>query len=534
MQPSWLVLLPPFLVLFATFLTRKLNISLILGLITSALIATKFSLIDSIVLLSKKFFFQITDVENLYLYSFLLMLGIIITIINYTGGAAAFAYQIGKRLSSAKSAQIATMSLSSILFIDDYLSYLTTGHVMRPICDKFKIPRAKLAFLIHSFGGPIVILGLVSSWVALITSQLDQAGVSPLANENTKILADPFYIYLGSLPFIFYSFLIIASTWYIVLKKISYGPMHYHELIAQRTNNLFGGKKPLKSGQTEPYTEGKVYFLLIPLLTLIITFLIGTAYSGGYHLLGGKHSLLDAFKLNTQPFFVLFLSGFITLLISIILALLTRSISLKKGIILFKDGIELMRSPVIMVFLASTLGIILRNDLKTGTYLAHLVFNTLPIYLLPVIFYCIAFLIAFITGTSWGTIALMVPIATQMLTSLFELPTPITPHLIPILFPVLGALFSGATAGDHLSPISETTIMSASSAGCYPVDHTYTQLFYAAPALFSTLIAYLISGILIDYSLAMNFFISFSISLACCLTIITICNLRTKKNEIFE
>lgn len=524
MQPSWFVLLPPILVLLATFLTRKLNVSLILGLISAALIATEFSVTNGLYLLCKKMMAQLTDIENLYLYSFLLMLGIIITIINFTGGATAFAQQIMKKLKSATAAQVATMSLSTILFIDDYLSYLTTGHVMRHISDMFYIPRAKLAFLIHSLGGPIVIMGLVSSWVALITSQLDQAGVAPLAQETTKILADPFFIYIRSLPFIFYSFLMVGSTWFIVLKKISFGPMRTHEQIALHNGNLNGGKPPLKTIDTQAHTQGSIYQLLIPLSTLIITFLLGTAYAGGYYLFGGNHSLLDAFKYNTQPFFVLFISGMITLCTSTIMAFMTGALSRHQTITLFKEGISLMHSPVVMVFLASTLGILLRNDLKTGTYLAHLVFNAIPLNLLPALFFSLAFVISFITGTSWGTIALMIPLATQMLTSLFSLQTPATPDSIPLLYPVLGALFSGATAGDHLSPISETTIMAASSAGCYAVDHTYTQLFYALPALCSTLIAFLISGFLSSYSLGVNFFISLSLAALCCFIILMICN----------
>jgi Na+/H+ antiporter NhaC len=524
MQPSWFVLLPPLLVLLATFVTRKLNISLILGLLSAAFIATDFSVAKSARLLTKKMIAQITDIENLYLYAFLLMLGVIITIINHTGGALAFAQHLMKKLKSSTSAQVATMSLSTILFIDDYLSYLTTGHVMRPINDKFNIPRAKLAFLIHSLGGPIVILGLVSSWVALITSQLDQAGVNPLHQETTKIVADPFFIYIKSLPFIFYSFLMIGSTWFIVLRRISFGPMRKHELIANQTGNLNAGKQPIKSTKVNTNQVGSIYQLLIPISTLIITFLAGTAYSGGYYLFGGTHGLLDSFKYNTQPFFVLFISGLITLVVSCIIAFNSGCLSKKTYMSLFQEGIDLMHSPVVMVFLASTLGILLRNDLKTGTYLAQLAFNAIPLKLLPALFFSLAFLISFITGTSWGTIALMVPLATQMLTSLFALQTPVTPEIIPILFPVLGALFSGATAGDHLSPISETTIMAASSAGCYPIDHTYTQFFYALPALCTTLLAFVLSGYLLHYSLALNFCISLGSAMICCLIILLACN----------
>ncbi|BDC34308.1 Na+/H+ antiporter [Candidatus Dependentiae bacterium Noda2021] len=429
-----------------------------------------------------------------------------------------------KRLRTARAVQFASMSLSSVLFIDDYLSYLTTGHVIRPITDQFRIPRVKLAFLIHSMGGPVVILGLVSSWVALITSQLDQAGISPQITASTKIISDPFFIYLGSIPFIFYSFLIITSTWYIVFKNISYGPMRKQEVIAHKTQNLFGGKPDLVLPHENTTNNGKMSYLIVPLLVLVTSFLLGTAYSGGYYLLGGNNSLFSAFKNNTQPFFVLFIAGLSTLICSTIIAIRSKHANSGNLPYLFASGCKLMHSPVVMVLLASILGIILRNDLKIGVYLAHIVFSSIPVFLIPLIFFAVSFAVAFITGTSWGTIALMIPIATQMLITLFSLTTPTQYTLIPLLFPVLGAIFSGATAGDHLSPISETTIMSSSSAGCYPVDHTYTQFFYAAPALCATAFSFLISGLLIYQSLTINFFISLASGLVICLGLLTYLN----------
>ena len=194
--PSWFVLLPPVAVLLVTLITKRLNPSLIVGLISAGLIATQFSLLGTMNLLSQRIISQLTDPDNLYLYSFLIILGIIISLFEYTGAATAFAHRLTTRLRSARSSQFSSMMLSSALFIDDYLSCLTTGYVMRPIMDRFNVPRVKLAYLIHSLSGPLVILAPISSWIALITSQLEKAGISPDPMGTTRIFADPFYVYL--------------------------------------------------------------------------------------------------------------------------------------------------------------------------------------------------------------------------------------------------------------------------------------------------------------------------------------------------
>ena len=203
MLNSWIVLVPPACILIAVFFTHRLNLSLWAGLLTASLIAGQGSLPVSLKILISRLWAQITDLDNLYLYAFLIILGIIICLLEYSGAPLAFALKLTHHLRSAKSAQTSTLWLSSALFIDDYLSCLTAGYVMRPLTDKFHIPRAKLAYLIHSLSGPLVILAPISSWIALITSQLENAGISNATGIKTKIIADPFYVYLQSIPYIF-------------------------------------------------------------------------------------------------------------------------------------------------------------------------------------------------------------------------------------------------------------------------------------------------------------------------------------------
>lgn len=516
MVNSWLVLVPPFFILLGVFITKRLNFSLLMGLISGAFIAGSGSPMPSLHILIARLWSQITDLDNLYLYIFLIILGTILSILEHSGAAMAFAHKLTTRLRSGKAAQTATLWLSSTLFIDDYLSCLTSGYVMRPIMDTFNQPRVKLAYLIHSLSGPIVILAPLSSWIALITSQLENSGVSRIAGTKTKILAEPFYLYLQSIPYIFYSILLIASVWFIVRRSISYGPMHAQEIIAQKTGNLFGGKQPLSSKVPHLEESGSVWDLAIPLLVLIGSFILGILWIGGFHVFGGSHSFLQALQCNNQTSAILLLSSAFTLLITWILCSVKGKCSSKNAFSFFKLGFDMMKSSIIMIFLASTMGIMLREDLQTGAYLAQTLYGILSIALLPVLFYLVSIITALITGSAWGTIALMLPIAVQMTTSLLAVPLPTIIENAMILLPVLGAIFSGAVCGNHISPLAETTIMSSSSAGCYPLDHANTQFWYALPAILAAAVSFLCIGFL-SYSPAVNIIIALSIGMVICL-----------------
>jgi Na+/H+ antiporter NhaC len=532
MLNSWFVLLPPLLVLVTVLVTQRLNVSLIIGLISAALIAGNGSLSVSASLFTKRIVSQLTDKDNLYLYAFLLILGVIIVLFEKSGAAIAFAQRLTKRLKSAKSAQTSAIMLSSSLFIDDYLSCLTTGYVMRPIMDRFAVPRAKLAYIIHSLSGPWVILAPISSWLALITSQLENAGVSPIASPLTKILADPFYIYLRSIPYIFYSLILVASVWFIVRKNLSFGPMKLHDTTAARTGNLYGGKAPISQSTISLRSEhkGSLWDLVIPLATLLITFVLGISWAGGYWLFGGTLSFLQSIQKNNQTSYALFIASIITLLVTLALGLRKKTLNISDIKASFYEGVSLMHTSVIMVFLASTLGLMMREDLQTGAYLAQILYGIISIALLPLLFYLFSIATALITGSAWGTIALMVPIAVQMVITLLNATMPAAPANVAILMPVLGAIFSGAVCGNHISPIAETTIMSANSAGCYPIDHAYTQFWYALPAILGAGISFWLTGLLIYQSAWITFGASLGIGIAFCFLYCAIAHKLARKH----
>jgi len=526
MEPSWLSLIPPLIVLIGACATRKILLSIGIGIITAGLIATSGAPQKTILLIVQRFYQNVSDKDSIYMYSFLIIIGFIIMLIFASGGICAFARHMKKRFSSKKAVESSSLVLSALVGIDDYLNSITVGHVIQPIAQRFGIARTKLAYLLHAMAGPLVVLVPISSWAAVITTNLDSSGISlETMNTTTKIVADPFYVYIKTIPFIFYSIFTIFSAWYIVHKKISYGPMKKDEKMAQ--------KAAYKTSQEtiECNKSNSLYDILIPLSTLLFSVIIGILYTGGYWVLGGNQSLIGAFKNNTQNSLVLLLASLATMLVTILLGFARKKLShftVSKAI---KDGILLMAPAIVMLIMANTLGNILRFDLFTGDYLAQSFIGALPIMLVPFIFFIITTITALLTGSSWGTIALMLAIAIPMITSMLTTPLPTQMINIPILLPTLGAILSGAVCGDQLSPLSETTIMVSTSAKTTPFAHFFTQIFYAIPALVASTIAFLLSGIYISKKPFINLTISLGFGILICIFLLQLFHILWSKKK---
>jgi len=256
MQAEYLILIPPILVLIIAFLTKNIRNSLIVGIISASLILNNFCIGGTLKTIIDKLI-KIMEIKNLASWTsfwssnniftllFLLMLGIIITILEHSGSAFAYGKYIKQRLHSAKSAECASLLLSLFFFIDDYFSSITVGSVMQPVTDRLQIPRVKLGLLVNTFAAPMAIIIPISSWVSPISGQLLQTGISAVSDEKIIVLCDPFFTYLKTIPFLFYAFIITLSLWFIVLRRISYGILAKHENCAQSSGNLFGGKEPI-------------------------------------------------------------------------------------------------------------------------------------------------------------------------------------------------------------------------------------------------------------------------------------------------
>jgi len=518
MTSHWLVLTPPIIVLIIAFITKRLNPALITGIICAALIAMDFNIIASVKLTGFGFWIKITEVDTWLIYSFLIMLGTVVSLVIKTGGAAAFTTFASKKLKTKKQAETTSLLFSLSLFIDDYLSNSTVGYVMRPLTDKFKVARAKLAFMVHSIATPLVAIAPVSGWSGMIAQRLAEAKIAPAATAaGVSILADPYLLYVKSIPFIFYSFLMLISVIFVVRKRISYGPMHHHEIIAEKTGNLTGGNKDEAPSIGDSHNKtGTLADLFVPLFTLAGTMTICTLFLG---------------KIITNPssFLALFIAGAITVVVSFLFSITRNKIKTTDIKKLFFDGFKLMKDPIIMLFLASILGMFIQENLLTGHFLADLLVGSINLALIPLMLFLVSAAIAIATGTSWGTIAIMMPIAIPMVIKLSQASLPAAASSIALLLPTIGAVLSGAVCGDHISPVSETTVMASSSAGSTPVVHAVTQFFYALPAVLCSCLAFLLSGYLIGHGNFISCAISFSISLVLCLAILYILGRINKK-----
>lgn len=506
MNYSWIILTPPLLVLILALVTRKVIPAIITGIISAALIATHFSVYQSILLILNifleesqlKFFVNFSgSPDHIYTFSFLIFLGIIIALITQTGGIAAYSNLINQNIKSKKSVELTSLVLSFFFFIDDYLNSLTVGCVMQPLTDKFSIPRAKLAFLLNAVSSPLCIIVPISSWVAMIVTNLKNSGIAERSHELTYIKADPFSIYLNTIPYIFYAFFIIASAWIIVYFNISYGPMYAHEVIAQNNSNLFGGKPSLSSItlQEKECKIGSIKNFFIPIASFIISVIFFILYTGNWRYFNGTNSFFQALQ-ETDSFFSLFIASSISLAVSIIFFVGSKQVNLKQLLIAIKHGFNLMKNSILVLLLAWILGNILKNQLHVGTYLAPLIGQNIPLFLLPLMIFFISMLICASTGSTWGTISIMIPLTVPLLAALENSPLPLNPYSISLLYPSLGALLSGSLVGSHISPITDATIMASTSAGSYHLDHVTTQLAYVLPAIIGTLVSIIISSII--------------------------------------
>jgi len=416
MLNSWTSLVPPFIVIIAVFFTKNINRSLIIGILSAALIATDFSLIHTGKLSLERSYEVLTDVDTLYLYLFLFILGAIITLIANTGGAYAFAHRLAQKKLSKKTTGYYSMLISTLLAIDDYLSTLTVGYVMRPITDRMHISRAKLAFLVHAMANGLIMLLPISSWVTALTSTLDQSGITD-HGTSCKIIADPFLLYVETVPFIFYGILIILVVFLLTKTQLEFGPMAQHEQIAEKSGNVFGNtKNPINTTDTEKHT-GSLADLIMPLIFLIGIIIVGSLWIGNYSLFGGSYGFLDAIKNNTQRerSIIMCVAGATSLIASWLFAASRKKTTRNSLPSLFIGSYNLMTSAIILITLAAILGAILRLDLQTGTYLANLLLGSLPLFLLPLIVFFVALMLAAITGSAFGSMMLLVPIVIPML-----------------------------------------------------------------------------------------------------------------------
>lgn len=462
-------LIPPIMAISLALITKEVYSSLFLGILTGALLNADFSLVGTLEqAFPKGIMTVLADKWNVGILVFLVILGTMVQLMNRAGGSAAFGVWASNRIKSRAGAQLSTMLLGCLIFIDDYFNCLTVGSVMRPVTDKHKISRAKLAYLIDSTAAPICIIAPISSWAAAVSGFVKGGnGIS---------------IFIQSIPFNFYALLTLLMMILIICMKLDFGSMLLHENNARKGDLFTTGKGKQASAESKKEEKvGRVSDLVIPVVFLIIGCVIGMIYTGGFF--QGKN-FIDAFAASDASV-GLVLGSSIALIITIAYYLARQSLTFDECMDCLPDGFKQMVPAMLILTFAWTLKS-MTDSLGAATYVAGLMEHSASglMGFLPAIIFVVAIGLAFASGTSWGTFGILIPIVV----SCFQ---EVDPQLMIIS---ISACMAGAVCGDHCSPISDTTIMSSAGAQCEHLNHVTTQLPYALTAASVSFFTFLVAG----------------------------------------
>ena len=464
---AW-ALVPSLVAISLALISKEVYSSLFLGMVTGALLNAEFNMVEGLNQLFPDGIMDVmTNKNNIGILVFLVILGTMVQLMNRTGGSAAFGMWASKRIKSRVGAQLSTMLLGCLIFIDDYFNCLTVGSVMRPVTDKHKISRAKLAYLIDSTAAPICIIAPLSSWAAAVSGFVKGAnGIS---------------IFVQSIPFNFYALLTLLMMVFIICMKIDYSSMLLHENNARKGDLFTTGKNNKGDEGSQKEKIGRVSDLIIPVVLLVVGCVIGMIYTGGFF--DGK-DFIDAFAVSNAPV-GLVLGSSVALVITIAAYLARQSLSFDSCMDCLPEGFKQMVPAMLILIFAWTLKS-MTDSLGAATYVASLVEHSATEFmgLLPAIIFVVAVGLAFASGTSWATFGILIPIVV----SCFQ---EVDPQLMIIS---ISACMAGAVCGDHCSPISDTTIMSSAGAQCNHLNHVTTQLPYVMTVAAVSFFTFLVAG----------------------------------------
>ncbi len=462
-------LLPPVIAIVLALITKEVYSSLFIGILAGGLMFADFNFEGTILhVFNDGIVASVTDSWNMGIIIFLVILGAMVCLMNKAGGSAAFGRWAETHIKSRVGAQLASILLGCLIFIDDYFNCLTVGSVMRPVADKHNISRSKLAYIIDATAAPICIIAPISSWAA---------AVAGFAEDGQG-----FNLFLRAIPYNFYALLTIVMMVGLVVIKADFGPMAKHEKNAIENGDLFSGSNPYANSESDiPEDKGIVMDLIFPVASLIICCVIGMIYTGGFF---SGENFIDAFA-NSDASVGLMLGSAFALVITIAYFLIRRTMKFKEMMSCIPDGFKAMVPAILILTFAWSLKA-MTDSLGAKEYVAALVESATGIkILLPVIVFAVGCVLAFATGTSWGTFGILIPIVQSALDM-----------SDPLAIVCISACMAGAVCGDHCSPISDTTIMASAGAQCDHVNHVSTQLPYAISCAIISGITYLVAGAL--------------------------------------
>ena len=462
-------LVPPVVAIGLALITKEVYSSLFIGVLMGGILYSGFSFEGTITHIFEDGMINVlSDSYNVGILIFLVILGTMVCLMNRAGGSAAFGQFAADHIKGRVGAELATILLGCLIFIDDYFNCLTVGSVMRPVTDKFKVSRAKLAYLIDATAAPICIIAPISSWAAAVTGFVEGE--------------DGFSIFVRAIPYNFYAILTIVMMIGMVLLRTEFGSMKFHEKNALKGDLYTTPGRPYDTEkQPEVSVRGTVLDLLIPIISLIICCMVGMLYTGGFF---SGENFVTAFS-QSDASLGLTMGSFFGLLITIGLYQVRRVLKFSECMACIPEGFKSMVPAIMILSFAWTLKA-MTDSLGADVYVATVVASSARSFLnfLPAIIFVVGCFLAFATGTSWGTFGILIPIVVAV----FENSNP------DLMIISISACMAGAVCGDHCSPISDTTIMASAGAQCEHVNHVTTQLPYAVTAAAVSFISYIIAG----------------------------------------
>ena len=458
-------LLPPIIAIGLALITKEVFSSLFIGILSGAILAADFSPLKTMdLVVNDGLISAVSGTAGIFI--FLIELGILVALINRAGGSRAFGEWAEKNVKSKVGASICTFVLGVLIFVDDYFNCLTVGSVMRPVTDKHKISRSKLAYLIDATAAPICMIAPISSWAAAVSQYAqDGQGLS---------------LFIAAIPFNFYSLLTFVFIIALVVMKFDFGPMRLHEINAQN-GDLFSGKK-IESDNEVSNSKGRVMDLVLPIVFLLATCIFALVYVGG--IFDGS-DFITAFG-DTDATVALPWGGLITLILTIAYFAIRGVVSVKDSMQALPKGFIAM-VPAIFILTFATALKNMTGQLGAAFHIGNMMasFPATLAKFLPAVIFLVACILSFATGTSWGTFGILIPIVTVMFPSAEQ---------YQLMIIGMSACLAGAVCGDHCSPISDTTIMSSAGAECEHLNHVSTQIPYAVYVAIVSFVCFILAG----------------------------------------
>lgn len=474
MYATFWALVPPLVAIILALITKEVYSSLFIGIVIAGLFygnifQAGFSAERSILhIFEDGLVGVLSDSYNVGILIFLVVLGVMVSMMNKAGGSAAFGEWASEHIKTRIGAQLSAILLGILIFIDDYFNCLTVGSVMRPVTDRHNVSRAKLAYLIDATAAPVCIIAPISSWAAAVTGFVEGE--------------DGFGIFIKAIPYNYYALFTIAAMLLLVVLKVDFGPMATHEANAAKGDLYTTEDRPYANAQQDVIKgKGKVIDLVFPIVVLIICCIIGMIYTGGFF--SGK-GFVEAFS-NSDASIGLMLGSFFALVITIVFYSVRRVLQFTECCNSIPDGFKAMVPAILILTFAWTLKA-MTDSLGAKEYVSGIVggISGPLIGLLPAIVFIVGAFLAFATGTSWGTFGILIPIVVNTFSG--------SNHTMMIIS--ISACMAGAVCGDHCSPISDTTIMASAGAQCNHMNHVSTQLPYVVVVAVISCLTYVIAG----------------------------------------